>query len=192
MTLLQCVRIIRALMSTGLPELIDPKGFCEQGRVLSGTLPMAQMARLRTEILQPFADVDVELEFSVDDRGLRVITGRVVALIHVECQRCLLPMEMRLDCYVGLQVVADEEAAGLIDDEWEALIDSGDAVLLTQLVEDELLVELPAVSLHKAGECQSPLSSVSTGEMIEKSAESSLEKPNPFDVLAGLKKSADE
>ena len=179
-------------MTTGLPELIDLNGFCEQGRVLVGALSMSQMARLRAVALEPLADAEVDLQFSVEDQGLRVITGRVGAVINVECQRCLSPMEMRLDCVVGLQVVADEEAAGLIDDEWEPLIDSGDAVSLTQLVEDELLVELPAVSLHEEGECQPPSSHALTGQVAGNSRDPSLEKPNPFGVLAGLKKSVDQ
>jgi uncharacterized protein len=179
-------------MTTGLPELIDPKGFCEQGRVLNGTLSMKQMARLQAVVLEPLADVDVDLQFSLEEQGLRVITGRVGAIINVECQRCLLPMELRLDCVVGLQLVADEEAADLVDDEWDPLIVSGDAVSLTQLVEDELLVELPAVSLHEVGECQPPASNALKGQVTGESIDPSLDKSNPFEVLAALKKSADE
>jgi uncharacterized protein len=93
---------------------------------------------------------------------------------------------------VGLQLVADEEAADLVDDEWDPLIVSGDAVSLTQLVEDELLVELPAVSLHEVGECQPPASNALKGQVTGESIDPSLDKSNPFEVLAALKKSADE
>ncbi|MDF1817660.1 MAG: YceD family protein [Immundisolibacteraceae bacterium] len=179
-------------MTTGLPELIDPKGFCEQGRVLSGTLSMKQMARLQAVVLEPLTDVEVDLQFSLEQQGLRVITGQVGASIIVECQRCLSPMEMRLDCFVGLQLVVDEEAADLVDDEWDPLIVSGDGVSLTELVEDELLVELPAVNLHDVGECQSPSSNALNGPVAGESIEPPLDKPNPFEVLAALKKSADE
>jgi len=171
-------------MPIGLPELIDPLVFSEQGRELNGTLAMARMTRLRAALLEPVNDVGIKLEFSVAGRGLRVITGQIEALGFVECQRCLLAMELELGGDVCLRLVADESAAKLLTDEWDPLIyTEGESLSLVQLVEDELLVGLPHIFLHDPSECQ-PL--IDNGEQ-QKPAEKILDSPSPFSLLAKLK-----
>jgi len=157
---------------------------CERGKMLGGCLPIAGMDRLRKALLAPFADVEVELSFSMMGKGLPVITGTLSTQVLAECQRCLTPVELLVNSDVHLQVVVDDAAANHISDQWEPLVFGGDGQLsLAQIVEDELLVNLPAICLHEPAKCQQP---DGHNELAV-----AADKPNPFKLLSQLKNAED-
>jgi uncharacterized protein len=106
------------------------------------------------------------------------------ARVSLSCQRCLRPVQEDLEVSRWFHFVRDEALAAELD------ADSEDEVLaltrtldLQELVEDELLLALPLVPRHE--QCPEALPS-SAGE-LEAAAEE-VQKPNPFAVLAALKK----
>jgi uncharacterized protein len=105
------------------------------------------------------------------------------AHVPLTCQRCMKPVSVALEIAQDFRFVADEETAMAEDDDSdEDLLVLSDALDLMALIEDELLMALPLVPMHQA--ClseQVPLSQ-------EEEAILSQEKPNPFAVLAALKK----
>lgn len=171
-------------MQTGapdtIPDLIDPLVFCERGNRVSGRVSLGLMERLRAVLSPPLDQVQVELLFAMVDKQ-PVITGSVVTRVRAECQRCLLPVELAIECEVRLQVVVDVVAAKELSEEWEPLIFDGVGQLsLVQVIEDEILVVLPPICLHQEPECQPPLLNNEPAQVPEKS--------NPFEMLAQLKK----
>ena len=107
------------------------------------------------------------------------------ASVHLpmQCQRCLTPVLALVQAERSFRFVLDEATAAALDDEAEedVLVLSRDFDALA-LVEDELILSLPLVPLHEV--CPEVLpTSVADPEF-----EAASERPNPFGVLASLKK----
>ena len=103
--------------------------------------------------------------------------------LPMQCQRCLTPLLALVEAERSFRFVLDEATAAALDDETEedVLILSRDFDALA-LVEDELILSLPLVPLHEV--CPEVLpTSVADPEF-----EAASERPNPFGVLASLKK----
>ena len=167
-------------MSTGLPEIIDPIALCKQGVELTGEIPLNSMKRLETIVIDVVGDARVELYFSITDQAEKLITGRVAAVVVAECQRCLQPVQLDINCDVNLQLVVDEaDIAELCDEREQLLLQDESGVELLEIVEDELLLGLPIVALHDESVCQ--ISSTSS-EPVDLS-----NKSNPFSALSSLK-----
>ena len=100
------------------------------------------------------------------------------------CQRCLGPVDVPVAFEREFRFVASEEVAAVEDEasEEDVLVLSRDFNLL-ELVEDELLMALPAVPKHEV--CPSTVKlQVADPDFVEEAQE----KPNPFAVLEQLKK----
>jgi uncharacterized protein len=100
-----------------------------------------------------------------------------------ECQRCLQPVLVRVDVDCELRFVESEEAAAALDAEAEYdVLALPPRCNLRTLVEDELLLALPAVPKHER--CPQPLPQAD--EVFEPLPDG--EAPaNPFAALAVLK-----
>ena len=195
------------------PLRLDMAAFAADGSVLSGTWPGASLSRLAE--LQT-APQDCELPavawqaqgerrvVAVGDPQLW-LTLQAQAPVWLTCQRCLQPMSAPLALDRRLRFVQDEAQAEALD------ADSDDDVLalsrwmsLRELVEDELLLGLPLVPRH--GVCPQPLpvpvrleadTEGEGGDAQEGGSEAQPPapagdeppaRPNPFAVLAALKK----
>ncbi len=100
------------------------------------------------------------------------------------CQRCLEPAVLGLDTECDVGFVASDEAAKNLPRNYEPVILDDEALDLHELIEDELLLALPAVPMHPMGTCQHPPGY----QPDEAEPEEEAEKPNPFSVLAKLKR----
>ena len=100
------------------------------------------------------------------------------------CQRCLGPVEVAVSCEREFRFVATEELAAIEDEESEedVLVLSRN-FNLAELVEDELLMALPASPKHDV--CPKPVKlQVADAGFVDQSEQ----RPNPFAVLQQLKK----
>ena len=104
--------------------------------------------------------------------------------LPLTCQRCLTVVDTPLQVDQWYRFVATEEIAMAEDDEAdEDLLVLEPQFDLLALLEDELLMALPVVPMHE--HCPSePAMQADTSE----NAGITGEKPNPFAVLAQLKK----
>lgn len=103
--------------------------------------------------------------------------------LPMQCQRCLSPVLALVEAERSFRFVHDEATAAALDDEAQddVLVLSRDFDALT-LIEDELILSLPLVPLHDV--CPEALpTSVADPEF-----EAASQRPNPFGVLASLKK----
>jgi uncharacterized protein len=103
--------------------------------------------------------------------------------LPMQCQRCLTSVLETVTAERSFRFVADEATAAALDDEAEEdiLVISRDFDALA-LVEDELILSLPLVPLHEVCPETVPMS------VADPEFEVAAERPNPFGVLAGLKK----
>ena len=109
---------------------------------------------------------------------------KIDTTLPMTCQRCLGPVDVRAAVDRAFRFVADEETAAAQDDDCEEdlLVTSHDFDLAA-LVEDEVLMELPLVPMHEV--CPVAVKLAIADEAFE---DETTAKPNPFAVLAGLKR----
>jgi uncharacterized protein len=168
-------------MLSRLPERIEPLAMAEAGREFSGSLELAGLARLAPLLSTQQGALSVTLLLDRDEAGTRYLAGRVTGQLQLECQRCLGAMEFALDSEFRLGLVRGEEEAARLPSGYEPLLVGTEPMPLAEIVEDEVLLALPIVALHRdphpcaARQHQEPLPE---GEQRE----------NPFAVLAQLKR----
>lgn len=90
----------------------------------------------------------------------------IKACLVMQCQRCLEAVDIAVDIAPWFRIVADETTAAALDAELEdvdVLAAEGPLDLLT-LIEDEILLSLPAVPMHEACPRAVPMSYVAVPE----------------------------
>ncbi len=167
----------------GLPQRIEPFRLAEAGRTLQGRLPVQRLRRLADLLWSDQGQVEVELHFGVDQDGQRRVVGRLQADLRLICQRCLEAMNYPVDTRVGLAFVENDHDAAKVVGDYDAYAVGSDLLMLTDLIEDELLLCLPQVALHELAECPArdmpgPADEVSGTDTSSE---------NPFAVLEKLK-----
>jgi uncharacterized protein len=141
-------------MSRRLPDLVEPLALAERGAHLEGILDLARLTRLGRDLAHATGGVAVWLDFVRDEQGRPQVTGRIRATLALTCQRCLEPMEVPLDLEVGLGLLPSDADAQHLSPGIEPLLVGEEPVSLVQLVEDELLLALPAVPMHPPAVCR--------------------------------------
>lgn len=81
--------------------------------------------------------------------------GRVSATLVLTCQRCLEDTEVHVAADCHLAFVEDEDAAVAVPASHDPVVMTKGRVSLAELVEEELLLSMPAVPVHAdPGECE--------------------------------------
>lgn len=166
---------------TVLTDVIaDPLEFAGDGSELSGSVPVAQLARLHDLLAEVSGEISWVVNGSVeqDAGGSRYFLDlELEGSLQLVCQRCLGACAHKVALFNRLELIApgapwpDEE---LEDDSCDA-IEAGRNLEILPLVEDEILLGLPQSPRHE--DCTPP------GEAgVGKEG-----KPSPFAALAGLK-----
>lgn len=167
-------------MSAGLPQQIDARRFAELGRRLEGEVSLQDCPRLSQAVRAGEGPISVSLDFEKQSGGQSVVSGNIHGRVVLDCQRCLEPVSIDLQCEVSLGIVDSEAEAEVLPDDLDPLV-SGDEIDLVELIEDELLLALPIVPVHD--QCDPPAALSGEGHDTELP-----ERENPFAVLASLKK----
>ena len=109
-----------------------------------------------------------------------MVTGVVEAELNLQCQRCLGAIPWRVSCKVSLGLVKTLAEADLLPESYEPLLLEEETIPFADIVQEELLLALPAIPRHEA--CDS------AGQAKqEKKPPEAPKRPNPFAVLAKLK-----
>lgn len=140
--------------------------------------PSAAFERLEAAIVCP-SEVRVNLRFArARDESLRV-RGRATAEVLLSCQMCLEPVRLAINAEVDVLLHADPavlETQPLAQDTHcytEGEVDIAD------LIEDQLLLELPMVPRHAGEDCSAALEYTAPAEPEEP-------RPGPFAALREL------
>lgn len=171
-------------MSDSIPAHIEPRKLVDREIVLEGTVAAAKMPRLSALLDAPAGDVQVKLAFARDEQGIATLHGHYQAEVALICQRCLEQVVVPLDSQCEVGFVESDEAAKNLPKHYEPVIVDDEPLDLHALIEDELLLALPTVPMHPMETCEHP-----SGYRPDPAAsEDPAEKPNPFSVLASLKR----
>lgn len=176
----------RLMQKVKMPVTIDPVKAAQKRSDYEGIVPLVNLTRLTESLLDKQGEVAVRVECGTDQQGLTVIQGGASCEVSVTCERCGEAMTVSLDCnFAYTPVKPDDDAAlELIPERYDVIEkDEHGEINLRQLVEDELILALPLFPMHDEAVCAVSASSMSFGDIGPEP-----EKPNPFAVLAELKK----
>lgn len=164
-----------------IPEYIDPYRYAEQNLQLKGLVKLSDMQRLSVNLNQEMDKAECDLQFGVDEQKVPFLKGHVVAKLKLQCQRCMEPFIYEIISDFALGIVDTLDEANALPDIYEPALAKDGQLALRELIEDELILNLPIIPRHAPEACHVQLPVADTGWEKDKV------KENPFKVLQSLK-----
>jgi uncharacterized protein len=171
------------------PRRLDVKAFAESAAELAGEERLGDHPRMMAETAGRGADARLVWSASGEMRNpghvhpdiwLHLEASTVLSLT---CQRCLGPVDVPVSVGRSFRFVQDEAVAMAEDDSSEEdLLALSRSFDLLELVEDELLMDLPVAPRHEV--CPVPVTLEVADEEFEAAQEP---RENPFALLQRLK-----
>ena len=171
-------------MHQKLPVEIDPFRLAKSGLILEGKLSLSSMSRLSGLLQNSDGQVDVKMSFDIDKiLGTPIMVGEFKADLPLLCERCSESMVFEAKVESSLAIINSEKKIDDLAEQYEPwIINSDEPVMLSSIVEDELILAIPLVPKHEHA-CLPKEAWFSGEEQIDD------EKPiSPFAVLSALKK----
>ena len=170
-----------------LPEFIDPLHLADKRGALKGQIPLKSLDRLAEMLVNDTGTVNVDLFFGREGR-LAKVEGHIETVLELECQNCLEAVKFPIDCTIKLGVVTSIDQANRLPEDYEPLLVEEEKILLKNIIEDEILLILPAFPKHQHNCIVAKFDNTS----IEPSVSDEQSFPeNPFSILAKLKNTGD-
>jgi uncharacterized protein len=134
--------------------VIDSLEFAGTGQTLRGSLAVPELTRLKDSLADLSGEVEFVLKGSCDARRRPVLMLEVSGLLHLQCERCLEPLDFPLRLSNTLLLVSTgDAAAGEFDDEDPEWVEASGAFDVRALIEDEIILSLPYALQHEEGRC---------------------------------------
>lgn len=163
-----------------LPKQIDPLQLADNEITLKGDLSLSEMVRLQEFLCENSDIAKIHLEFGRDAQGIAYMRGNIKAEFSVLCQRCNTPMTLSFDIKVNASPVRSDSEAQNLPKHYDPLLLTQDPMVLSAIVEEEILLSIPIVPRHPLKECPVQLSALIESDDEENDLE------NPFKTLKKL------
>jgi len=165
-----------------LPQHINMLRVSEHAANFHGSLLIKNMQRLSPSLYSDEGEVVVDLIFGADEEGTRFCRVQLKAKVVLQCQRCMEPFTYEIISDFLHGIVASEREAEVLAEHYEPVIVPDGLLIIKDMVEDELILKLPIVSMHPDAECKVklPVTDSTWREGDEN-------KQSPFKVLKLLK-----
>jgi len=170
-----------------LPKIVDARKLVQREQQLAGILPHAGLERLEGAVESIDGDIRAELAFGRDLQGHLTVGGKLDCSVYLQCQRCLQPVPEQVEAEFHWGIVWSEEQGKALPKDLDPVIQEGDELNLYQVLEDEILLNLPMVAYHDK-ECVARDRFHSGGE----AGGADEQRENPFKVLEQLKGSSNK
>ncbi len=134
---------------------INLKHQAEANDTITGVLPFASLSLADSEEVLNSHESEVAYSFSFkkDLENYILIEGWIEAVLTLQCQRCLKPMQHAIRSDFCLSPVKTTDEADKLPDSYEAVLMENETISLLRIVEEELILNLPIAPLHE-GQCQ--------------------------------------
>ena len=147
-----------------------------------GQIPLSELTRLdgllhRGANSSHDADIVVQFEFLRNELGVAMLSGQLQASLELECQRCLDSLCLPLRQEFELMIDADEDLVR--DSSMETIFSEDGYIDIYSVIEDELILAIPLVTLHEDTDCNEHWPVAGKGD--------SESRQSPFEVLRQLK-----
>ena len=157
-----------------LPLTLDPVRTAQKRLDYQGIYTPDQVERVAESVVSVDSDVECSMSFAIDNQRLAVLNCDAKVTVTLECQRCGKPFTHQVyTTYCFSPVRSDEQA--------EALPEAYEPIEVNEFGEIDLA--LPVVPVHDSEHCEVSEADMVFGELPEEA-----QKPNPFAVLASLKR----
>ena len=140
------------MLAGPLADQVDHRKLAAQGTHLEGTLALSGLSRFSEMLADSRGEVQVDLTFGRGENGTTRISGRLDTEVLMICQNCLEQFATLLRCEVKTELVPAEDAIDP-DSKWEPLVHPSRLVSIVELIEDDLILAVPMIPRHPAGEC---------------------------------------
>jgi uncharacterized protein len=173
------------MVTRPLIRTLDARKAAQRQQSVEGSLQPGQLERFSPLLANDTGTITAELGFFLDEERRCRVRVQARATVNVVCQRCLndLAVDLHVDNTPAV-VVSDEQARQLPRSIEPLVTESPDELSLWDVVEEELILALPAFSYHDTEQCNQTLAAYRSPTASEPVEE---ERPNPFDVLAQLR-----
>jgi uncharacterized protein len=167
-----------------LPLTLDPVRTAQKRLDYLGVYTPEQVERLTEFVVSVDSDVECDMTFAIDNQRLAVIKGDAKVAVTLECQRCGKPFSHAVYTTYCFSPIKNDEQAEALPEAYEPIqVNEFGEIDLRALVEDEIILSLPVVPVHDSEHCE-----VSDADMVFGELPEDAQKPNPFAVLASLKR----
>jgi uncharacterized protein len=171
------------------PRRLDVRRFADQNAELHASEELTAFPRLLGESLQPALPRHVDWQANGELRDPMHVEPQVWlhldarTTMSLQCQRCLMPVDLALHVHRSFRFVNDEATAAAQDDASEEdLLALSRQFDLSELIEDELLMDLPVAPRHEICPIAVKMSAADADFNAEEE-----EEQHPFAVLGRLK-----
>ncbi len=170
--------------------LIDPFRFARKRDQLERCFHLEAKSRLQG-IITGNSDINLKLFGNKSEEGRLVLDGQIEGIACVQCQVCLDNIKMPLDFQFRLYPVSSEQEAEKLQQELEPVIVENNSLVLIDLVINELILSMPAITSHINIEGNTCIdeSRLSSGTLPEESREEI--NSSPFAILNTIKQKND-
>ncbi len=131
-----------------LPHKIDPITLAHKGASLTGTVALHELPRVFKQLCLGDGEVQVVFEFGKDLKNYYFIKGHIVTELSLQCQRCLQPVNYKIESHFCLSPVKDSKAAADLPSDYEPLIMTDKTISILDMVEEEIILNLPIAVKH--------------------------------------------
>lgn len=175
----------RAMQKVRIPISVDPIKNAQKQLSYDGLVPAGNMQRLGEVIINTPQDIAVSLRFDIDQQRVSFFAGHAEVTVEAICQRCNKPMQIHLVSDFQYAPVTKRQTEDNLPAAYEAVeLNELGEVMLHDVVEDELLLAMPIVTMHAPENCEVDRDDMTFGKLPSE-AEA---KVNPFAVLQDLKR----
>lgn len=171
-----------------IPARFNPDILARDTTRYGAEIPLEKFTRLGECLVKREGDmagtVSVELSFT-RRKDLVLANGQYSTSYSLQCQRCLGYMMLPIAATFELTFVENEAAALELPDAMDPVIlDEHGNIDVVDMLEDELLLQLPVVARHEEG------SSDCSAELVMEEVDAEPAEPTrrPFEALKNLKK----
>lgn len=171
---------MRPMSEKYIPEQIDPYRYAEQGLGLTGVLKIKDMHRIGENLRHEDDTAAVNLQFGIDEQGINFLKGHLETQLTLLCQRCMKPFIYEIISDFILGIVNNLDEANALPERYEPALTKEGTLALRELIEDEIILNLPIIPRHEPEDCEVKL------PLTDSEWEQGKGK-NPFSVLQSLK-----
>jgi len=173
--------IPRTMAEAQIPHRVDAGKFVDKNQQFNGEIDSSELTRLNEAVERCLTSVSCTLSFDRDEERHRLLVGSCSTRVAMLCQRCLNVVELDVSSQFELGLVFNDEQARQLPRRLEPVeLDQNGLMDLWSVIEDEILLSLPAFPMHPENECH-------LQQPEPEESYSNVQQPNPFDVLAQLK-----
>jgi uncharacterized protein len=168
-------------MSAPWTEPLDVDRLSRGEAEIEFEVPLAELPRLRSRIAGIGGSVRGTARFA-RQADTATVELSLAGTATLQCQRCMQPMTLAVESTTHLALIAAEADAAAVPEELEPVLAPEGRISAGELIEEELLLALPIVPLHRLpDECAVGREAPLVGELEPEQV-----RQRPFERLAEM------